>query len=175
MVSACDLLTGPFTRIAVDQHLRQRLYGHMVRPGDNLDCAFNAPSDISRNGLDPVACATDQGTSNTLAGAGSALTQNWLIKPIISPRSVAKRERVFSRLPRLIAAHSTIMRLVASKPFGRVNEVFPPFREDQRRFNAMDSSSRFAGGKSVLGDMVTLQIDCGRIRARDCQYCRCIV
>jgi mannosyl-oligosaccharide alpha-1,2-mannosidase len=26
MVSAYDLLTGPFTYVAVDQHLRQRLY-----------------------------------------------------------------------------------------------------------------------------------------------------
>jgi mannosyl-oligosaccharide alpha-1,2-mannosidase len=47
------------------------------------------------------------------------------------------------------------MRLVASKPFGRANEVFLPFGEDQRRFNAVDLLFWFAGGNFILGDMLT--------------------
>jgi mannosyl-oligosaccharide alpha-1,2-mannosidase len=53
----------------------------------------------------------------------------------------------------LVAADSTI-RPVASKPFGRANEVFLPFWEYQRRFNAMDSLSWFSGGNFILGSMV---------------------
>jgi mannosyl-oligosaccharide alpha-1,2-mannosidase len=53
----------------------------------------------------------------------------------------------------LIDANSA-MRLVTSKPFGRADEVFLPFWEDQRRFNAMDSLSWFAEGNFILGGMV---------------------
>jgi mannosyl-oligosaccharide alpha-1,2-mannosidase len=62
-----DLLTGSFTHIAVGQHLRRRLYEQIVRLGDILTCAFNTLSGIPRCWIDPVTCATDQGTSNTLA------------------------------------------------------------------------------------------------------------
>lgn len=44
IVSAHDLLSGPFSHIAADQHLRKRLYEQMVRLGDILTCAFNTPS-----------------------------------------------------------------------------------------------------------------------------------
>jgi mannosyl-oligosaccharide alpha-1,2-mannosidase len=73
MVSAYDLLTGPFTQNGVDGHLRQRLHEQMIRLGDMLTYASNTPPGVSRNWLDPVTCATDQGTSNTLAGAGSLI------------------------------------------------------------------------------------------------------
>jgi mannosyl-oligosaccharide alpha-1,2-mannosidase len=215
MVSAYDLLTGPFTHIADDQHLRQRLYEQMVRLGDILTCAFDTPSGIPRNWLDPVTCATDQGTSNTLAGAGSLILEFARLSDITGNRTYAelaqkaeshlldpspKENEPFPGLlgayvqvadgkfvsakggwgslsdsyyeylikayvydPKtyapylerwIIAADST-MRFVASKPFGRANEVFLPFWEDQRRFNAMDSLSWFAGGNFILGGMVT--------------------
>jgi mannosyl-oligosaccharide alpha-1,2-mannosidase len=193
MVSAYDLLTGPFTHIAVDQHLRQRLYEQMVRLGDILTCAFNTPSGIPRNWLDPVTCATDQGTSNTLAGAAQK-AESYLLDP--SPKenepfpgllgayvqvadgwfvsakggwgslsdsyyeylikAYVYDPKIYARyLERWLLAADSTMRLVASKPFGRANEVFLPFWEDQRRFNAMDSLSWFAGGNFILGGMVT--------------------
>ena len=47
------------------------------------------------------------------------------------------------------------MNIVASKPFGRAKEILLPFWDGQRRFNAMDSLSWFAGGNFILDGMVT--------------------
>jgi mannosyl-oligosaccharide alpha-1,2-mannosidase len=215
MISAYDLLNGPFSKFAADQHLRQRLYEQMVKLADILTCAFNTPSGVPRNWLNPATCTTDEGTSNTLAGAGSMILEFARLSDITGNRTyadLAKKAQshlldpspkenepypgllgayvqvsdgwfvsskggwgslsdsfyeylikayVYDRttyaayLQRwLLAADSTI-RLVASKPYGRANEVFLPFWEDQRRFNAMDSLSWFAGGNFILGGMVT--------------------
>jgi mannosyl-oligosaccharide alpha-1,2-mannosidase len=215
MVSAYDLLNGPFAHIDVGPRLRKRLYEQMVSLGDILTCAFNTPSGIPRNWLNPATCATDDGTSNTLAGAGSVILEFARLSEITGNRKYAEvaqkaESHLLDPLPKTnepypgllgsyiqvsdgqftsakggwgslsdsyyeylikayvydrktyaayldrwtIAADSTI-RLVASKPFGRANEVLLPFWEDQRRFNAMDSLSWFAGGNFILGGMVT--------------------
>ena len=53
-----------------------------------------------------------------------------------------------------LAADST-MRMIASHPYGRPDEVFLPYWEGEARLNAMDSLSWFAGGSYVLGGIVT--------------------
>nr|POE74712.1 mannosyl-oligosaccharide alpha-1,2-mannosidase [Quercus suber] len=75
MISAWDLLDGPFSHIAKDTVLRQGLYDQMVNLGDILSCAFNTPSGVPRDWLDPAACQSDQGTSNTIAGAGTLILE----------------------------------------------------------------------------------------------------
>lgn len=215
MISAYDLLKGPFAGLAINDRLQVQLYEQMVRLGDILTCAFNTPSGIPRNWLNPDTCATDDGTSNTLAGAGSlilefarlsAITGNGTYAALaqkaeahlLSPLPVEKQpfpgllgdfiqisdgqftsskggwgslsDSYYEYLIKAytydqatyaayldrwsVAADSTI-RLVATKPFGRANEVFLPFWEDQRLFNAMDSLSWFAGGNFILGGMTT--------------------
>lgn len=215
MISAYDLLDGPFAHIATDKQLRLRLYEQMVSLGGILTCAFNTPSGVPRNWLDPAKCTTDDGQSNTLAGSGSMIlefarlseitgnrtyaelaqkAESYLLNP--SPREsepypgllgayvrvadgqfmdakggwgslsdsyyeylikayVYDRKTYAPYLDRWELAADSTIRMVASKPFGRANEVFLPFWEDQRRFNAMDSLSWFAGGNFILGGMVT--------------------
>ena len=68
MVSAYDLLSGPFVHIATEKQLRLRLYEQMGCLADILTCFFNTPSGIPCNWVDPATCTTDDATSNTLAG-----------------------------------------------------------------------------------------------------------
>lgn len=215
MISAYDLLRGPFAGMIVDERLQQRLYEQMVRLGDILTCAFETESGVPRNWLDPSSCKTDEGSSNTLAGAGSmilefarlsAITGNkkyealaqraesYLITPsppegepfpgllgsfvqvsdgkIISSKGgwgslsdsfyeylikayAYDRKTYAPYLERWMLAADSTMRSISSKPFGRTDEVFIPFWEGQRLFNAMDSLSWFAGGNYIFGGMVT--------------------
>lgn len=75
LISAWDLLTGPFDTLANDTALKQALYSQMVRLGDALSCGFKTPSGIPRNWVNPTLCKTDEGISNTLAGAGSLILE----------------------------------------------------------------------------------------------------
>ncbi|KAL1305374.1 hypothetical protein AAFC00_002268 [Neodothiora populina] len=75
MISAWDLLNGPFSGIAKDADLRQALYHQMIRLGDVLSCAFNTPSGVPRDWVDPKLCETDQGTTNTVAGVGTMILE----------------------------------------------------------------------------------------------------
>lgn len=63
------------TTLNIDKHLQQSLYSQMVRLGDILSCAFNTPSGIPRNWLNPATCSTDEGSSNTLAGVGTTILE----------------------------------------------------------------------------------------------------
>lgn len=47
----------------------------MVRLGDVLTCAFDTPSGIPRNWVDPAACKSDDGTANSLAGVGTLILE----------------------------------------------------------------------------------------------------
>lgn len=93
MISAHDLLNGPFSHMAKDPMLRRRLYDQMVRLGDILSCAFDTPSGVPRNWLDPALCRTDEGTSNTVAGAGSLILEFARLSDITGNPSYAEKAR----------------------------------------------------------------------------------
>nr|POE54404.1 putative mannosyl-oligosaccharide alpha-1,2-mannosidase 1b [Quercus suber] len=75
MISAHDLLEGPFSNMVTNVALRRALYRQMVRLGTGLSCAFNTPSGVPRNWVDPNNCRTDSATSNTVAGVGSLILE----------------------------------------------------------------------------------------------------
>lgn len=75
MLSAHDLLDGPFKHVAKDETLREALRSQMIALGNVLSCGFSTPSGIPRNWVDPALCTTDSGTSNTVAGAGSLILE----------------------------------------------------------------------------------------------------
>lgn len=75
MISAWDLLSDPFSHMAKIPYLRQALYDQMVTLGDALSCAFNTPSGVPRDWVDPALCQTDQGTTNTVAGVGTLILE----------------------------------------------------------------------------------------------------
>ncbi|KAK3626633.1 hypothetical protein LTR56_019699 [Elasticomyces elasticus] len=75
MISAWDLLNGPFKSMARDQELRQALYDQMVRLGDILACAFDTPSGIPHDWVDPVTCSADDGTQSTVASVGTVVLE----------------------------------------------------------------------------------------------------
>ncbi|KAK3116813.1 hypothetical protein LTR53_002448 [Teratosphaeriaceae sp. CCFEE 6253] len=75
MLSAWDLLSGPFAHIAPQEDLRESLYQQMVELGAVLSCGFSTPTGIPRNWVDPTLCTTDSAYSNTIAGAGSLVLE----------------------------------------------------------------------------------------------------
>lgn len=75
MISAWDLLHGPFSEMAKNSNLRSSLYAQMVTLGDILSCAFDSPSGIPREWVDPALCRSDQGTQNTIAGVGTVILE----------------------------------------------------------------------------------------------------
>lgn len=75
MISAWDLLNGAFSEMAKDPDLRQALYHQMIRLGDILSCAFNTPSGVPRDWVDPATCQTDKGTAISVAGAGTTILE----------------------------------------------------------------------------------------------------
>lgn len=75
MISAWDLLTGPFSHLAKRADLRHALYVQMKTLGDALSCAFDSPSGVPREWVDPALCQSDQGTQNTIAGVGTMILE----------------------------------------------------------------------------------------------------
>jgi len=75
MLSAYDLLNGPFAHIAPEQALLDGLYTHMVELGAVLTGGFNTPSGIPRNLIDPTFRTFDTAHYNTIAGAGSLILE----------------------------------------------------------------------------------------------------
>ncbi|TKA79073.1 hypothetical protein B0A55_02506 [Friedmanniomyces simplex] len=75
MLSAHDLLNGPFAHMAQPKELRDGLYKQMVELGNILSCGFSTPSGIPRNWVDTARCTTDDAHSNTIAGAGSLILE----------------------------------------------------------------------------------------------------
>ena len=93
MLSAWDLLNGPYKGMVRDKNLMQALYSQMVRLGNVLSCAFDTPSGIPRNWVDPVACVTDDGSSNTVAGAGTLILEFTRLSDITGDQSYARIAR----------------------------------------------------------------------------------
>ncbi|THX06335.1 glycoside hydrolase [Aureobasidium pullulans] len=75
MVSAWDLLNGPFSHMVTNSDLRHALYAQMTILGDILSCAFDTPSGVPRDWVDPASCQTDQATQNSIAGAGTMILE----------------------------------------------------------------------------------------------------
>lgn len=75
MISAWDLLNGPYTTMAQDPDLRRALYEKMVKLGDILSCAYDTPVGVPRDWIDPATCQTDSGTATTVAGIGTMILE----------------------------------------------------------------------------------------------------
>lgn len=75
MISAYDLLHGPYSHIGKDDDLRAALRAQMIKLGGALSCGFSTPSGIPRNWVDPTLCTTDSGKTNTIAGTGSLILE----------------------------------------------------------------------------------------------------
>ncbi|KAH0078466.1 alpha-1,2-mannosidase, partial [Aureobasidium melanogenum] len=75
MISAWDLLNGPFHHMVDRFDLMQALYAQMITLGDALSCAFDSPSGVPREWVDPALCQSDKGTQNTIAGAGTMILE----------------------------------------------------------------------------------------------------
>lgn len=93
MLSAWDLLNGPFEGMITNERLMQVLYSQMVRLGDILSCAFNTPTGIPKNWVDPLICAPDDGTSNTIAGIGTLVLEFSRLSDITGNDKYAKLVR----------------------------------------------------------------------------------
>jgi mannosyl-oligosaccharide alpha-1,2-mannosidase len=89
MISAWDLLHGPFSHMAKSVDLRHALYTQMVVLGDILSCAFDSPSGIPREWVDPATCQSDQGTQNTIAGVGTVILEFARLSDITGDRRYA--------------------------------------------------------------------------------------
>ncbi|KAH9831286.1 glycoside hydrolase family 47 protein, partial [Teratosphaeria destructans] len=85
--------TAPSAHLARDEALRDSLYQQMLHLGDALTCAFNTPSGVPRNWVDPAACTTDTGTSNTLAGVGSMILEFMTLSRITNHRLYAEKAK----------------------------------------------------------------------------------
>ncbi|KAI7484813.1 glycoside hydrolase [Hortaea werneckii] len=215
MLSANDLLDGPFKHMQVDPHLRETLLNQTIKLGDVLSCGFSTPTGIPRNWVDPALCTTDSGTSNTLAGIGTLVLEFGRLSDITGHRVYVEKARkaeqylinptsaeqmpfpgiygsfvsvmngqlmdskgswgsladsfyeylvkmyIYDRdvystyLDRWRVAADSTIRYIASHAYGHPEWTLLPYWEGQRRFNAMDSLSWFAGGNFVLGGMIT--------------------
>jgi mannosyl-oligosaccharide alpha-1,2-mannosidase len=89
MISAWDLLNGPFSHMAKNLNLRYALYAQMVALGDILSCAFDSPSGIPREWVDPALCQSDKGTQNTIAGVGTVILEFARLSDITGDRKYA--------------------------------------------------------------------------------------
>ncbi|KAK0266344.1 hypothetical protein LTS09_000296 [Friedmanniomyces endolithicus] len=93
MLSAYDLLNGPFAHMVPQQDLRDGLYRQMVELGNVLSCGFSTPSGIPRNWVDTALCTTDDALSNTIAGAGSLILEFARLSDITGHRVYAEHAR----------------------------------------------------------------------------------
>lgn len=75
LISANDLLNGPYGHLVPEKELRSSLFDQMVRLGDILTCAFDATSGVPRNSLDPKTCTTDDAETSTVAAVGTTILE----------------------------------------------------------------------------------------------------
>lgn len=75
MISAWDLLHGPFSSMVMVPELREALYSQMVNLGNILACAFNSPSGLPYEFLDPAACQQGDDFRTTVAAAGTVVLE----------------------------------------------------------------------------------------------------
>ncbi|KAG9688160.1 alpha-1,2-mannosidase, partial [Aureobasidium melanogenum] len=159
MISAWDLLNGPFSHMTNDPDLIQALYAQMITLGDVLSCAFDSPSGVPREWVDPVLWLlgsfinVNNGEILGSQGSWGALADSfyeYLLKAYLYNSNMygLYLERW------LIAADSTI-RFVGSHPHGHPEWILLPYWNGKILQNQMESLSWFAGGNFILGGMAT--------------------
>lgn len=74
MISAWDLLKGPHSSMVSNPTVLQALFTQMVHLGEILTCAFNTPTGIPHDWVDPATCSAD-GSQSTVAGAGTIVLE----------------------------------------------------------------------------------------------------
>lgn len=89
MISAWDLLNGPFSYMAKNKRLRHALYEQMIMLGDALSCSFDTTSGIPHDWVDPATCQADKGTTTTIAGAGTMILEFSRLSDITGNRTYA--------------------------------------------------------------------------------------
>lgn len=75
MISAVDLLNGPASGMVKARELLGPLRKQMVTLGDALACAFDTPTGVPHDWVDPAACKAGQGTVSTVAGVGTVILE----------------------------------------------------------------------------------------------------
>ncbi|KAK4959838.1 hypothetical protein LTR10_002726 [Elasticomyces elasticus] len=93
ILSAHDLLDGPFAHLVQEKDLRESLYRQMIELGNVLSCGYNTPSGIPRNWVNPTLCTTDDAHSNTIAGAGSLILEFARLSDITGHRVYVEHAR----------------------------------------------------------------------------------
>ena len=74
MISAWDLLHGPFSDMVQNQTLRNALYDQMVKLGGKLSCSFSSAG-VPHDWLNPLTCKPDSGTRTALTNAGTMILE----------------------------------------------------------------------------------------------------
>lgn len=75
MISAWDLLHGPFSSMAWNSRLMKSLYTQMVTLGDVLCCAFDEPSGVPQSWINPAKCEAYADKRNAVAGVGTLILE----------------------------------------------------------------------------------------------------
>ena len=117
MISAWDLLNGPFRHMTNDVYLRRALYNQMIRLGDVLSCGFDARSGIPHDWVDPMLCQPDDGTIVSVATAGTVILEFGRLSDITGNRtyvSLARRAEEYllhpsqAPYPGLVGSHVSV-------------------------------------------------------------------
>lgn len=94
MISAWDLLNGPFSHIAKSKTLRTSLRSQMINLGNVLSCAFNTETGVPADWVDPTTCTVNSFGSNTVAGVGTLILEFARLADIVDePKYAALAER----------------------------------------------------------------------------------
>ncbi|KAF2722008.1 glycoside hydrolase family 47 protein [Polychaeton citri CBS 116435] len=102
MISAYDLLTGPFPTLIKDDKLLKGLYGKMVELGDILSLAFTSPAGIPHDWVSPSG-VTDDGLSVVLSTLGSNILEFARLSDITGNRTyvaLARRSESYGISPK---------------------------------------------------------------------------
>lgn len=90
MISAWDLLNGPFSDMGKGSELRDSLYTKMVDLADRMGYAFDTPSGIPHDWVDPRERQGAPGTMNTVAGAGTVILEFARLSDITGNQTYAR-------------------------------------------------------------------------------------
>lgn len=76
LISAWDLLHGPYSDMAKDPELRKALYQQIVTLGDTLSCAFlDSESGVPHGRVEPATCRAVPSTRTAVAGVGTLILE----------------------------------------------------------------------------------------------------
>lgn len=75
MISAWDLLSGPYSYMPRTKRFHAPLYTQMIRLGDVLACAFDTPSGVPHDWVNPTTCDAEAGTIASVASASTVILE----------------------------------------------------------------------------------------------------